>query len=369
MKARKKRILNTIVLMILALFGTGIAVNNTEHGKINEKTGEMTIHFLDVGQGLAILVQSDGQSLLYDGGDRSSSDFVVSYLKKQQIEKIDYLISSHYDEDHVSGLVGCLNTFEVSNVIGADYVHESGLYESFMDGVRSQGLEVQHPDVGECFPFGTGEFTILSPDEIKENDSNGNSVAIKLTNGNNAFLFMGDAEYKSEAEIIASGIDIECDVLSVGHHGSASSTSWDFLKETVPEYAVISCGAGNQYGHPDADTMEKLHDMEIEIYRSDKQGMILCTSAGEKLIWSEEPCNDYSPGDADDPGTQPGRNERTDEDNRSVIGLMGKRVWVTASGEKYHSVPDCGKMNPDTAEQMSLAMAKILGYSPCQKCN
>ena len=370
MKTLKKKLLSIMVVMVLAVSGIitagcSIAAASGQ----SAKTGDMTVHFLDVGQGLSIFVQSKGQTLLYDGGDRSSASFVVSYLKEQKVQKIDYLISSHYDEDHISGLIGCLNAFKVRKVIGADYVHDSGLYQSFMEAAENQGLKVLHPEVGERFSFGTGEFTILSPDEIRENDSNANSVAVKLINGDNAFLFMGDAEYKSEERIINSGIELECDVLSVGHHGSASSTSWDFLEKTVPQYAVISCGAGNQYGHPDADTMEKLEAMEIEVYRSDKQGTVICTSDGEKIIWNEAPCNDYTPGNPNDTGTRPGEPEDSEEKTQSGIASIGKMVWIPASGEKYHSIPDCGKMNPDTAEKIPLAMAKILGYKPCKKCN
>lgn len=367
MKTIKKKLLPMILVILLGM--CGILSSGCSAKAAPDHTGEMTVHFLDVGQGLSIFVQSGEETLLYDGGDKSSSSFVVSYLKEQKVKEIDYLISSHYDEDHVSGLVGCLNTFKVKKVIGADYVHDSGIYESFMEGVRKQGLEVCHPKVGECFPFGTGTFTILSPAEINEKDSNENSVAVKLTNGDNAFLFMGDAEYKSEERILDSKIDLECDVLSVGHHGSASSTSWDFLEAAVPEYAVISCGAGNPYGHPDADTMEKLEAMEIEVYRSDKQGTVLCTTDGQTLTWSQEPCGDYTPGDPKDKGTRPGGSSSEQNTSESGVASLGKMVWIPASGKKYHTIPDCGKMNPDTAEKIPLAMAKILGYTPCKKCN
>lgn len=187
-------------------------------------TGDMAIHFLDVGQGLSILVQSGGENLIYDGGDRGASSFVVSYLKKQGIETIDYLISSHYDEDHLAGLIGCLNAFDVETVIGSNYEHDSQLYQSFIDTVSTKDLEIQYPAVGTEYEFGTGKFTVLSPAEIVD-DSNVNSVAIKLENGQNSFVFTGDAEHNSESAMCASGIDLSCDVLVPGHHGSATATS------------------------------------------------------------------------------------------------------------------------------------------------
>ena len=343
------------------------------------ETTDMTVHFLDVGQGLSILVQSDGETLLYDGGPRSASSYVVSYLQDQQISEIDYMISSHYDEDHVSGLIGCLNAFSVKTVIGADYVHDSGLYDSFMNGVEAQGLEVQHPTVGTEYAFGTGSFTILSPKSISK-ESNANSVAIKLTNGTDRFIFTGDADHNSEADMVTSGINLECDVLSVGHHGSATATSWDFLEATVPEYAVISCGAGNMYGHPDVDTMEKLSAMEIQVYRTDEQGTIVAYSSGNGITWNMEPCNDYSSGDGKSEigsaqefqaDTNPAGNDDAESSQIEAgnnVQEQEEMVWISATGSKYHSIPDCGNMNPDKAYQEPVSQAEAQGYEACKKC-
>ena len=333
-------------------------------------SGDMAVHFLDVGQGLSILVQSGGENLIYDGGDRGASSFVVSYLKKQGIETIDYLISSHYDEDHLAGLIGCLNAFDVETVIGSNYKHDSQLYQSFINTVSAERLEIQHPAVGTEYEFGTGKFTVLSPAEIVD-DSNANSVAIKLENGQNSFIFTGDAEHNSEAAMCATGIDLSCNVLVSGHHGSATATSWEFLEATVPEYAVISCGADNQYGHPDRDTMDKLSSMEIDVFRTDKQGTIIAVSNGTDISWNTEPCDDYSAGDISDAGTQPQVTEvPTQEPVPEVTEapVQSESVWLSATGSKYHSIPDCGNMNPNTARQISRADAEAQGYEACKKC-
>lgn len=342
-----------------------------------KEAGEMKVHFLDVGQGLSILVQSDGQTMIYDGGDKSTSSFVVSYLQKQNVTTIDYLISSHYDSDHMAGLIGCLNAFDVKNVISSDYEHDSKLYQSFIQTVADKGLPMQHPAVGTEFSFGSGSFQILAPATIDPNDSNKNSVAIKLTNGNNSFIFTGDAESTSEKAMCESGIDLSCDVLVPGHHGSATATSWDFLQATVPEYAVISCGKDNQYGHPDKDVMDKLESMDIQVYRTDKQGTIVAVSDGTTITWDQEPCNDYSPGDKEDKGTQAQTskskgssssgskataNENSSSGNKEVSAASAgassqveatpqvtaapqdtsstsneEMVWITATGSKYHN--------------------------------
>ncbi len=258
-------------------------------------TETMTVHFLDVDQGLCILVQLGDEVLIYDGGERDTSSFVVAYLQEQGITKIDYMISSHYDSDHVSGLIGCLNVFDVECVIGSDYVHDSKLYTSFMDKVEEEGLQVQRPAVGTQYQMGEAVITILAPAEIK-NDSNANSVAIKLTYGDMDFIFTGDADYASEKAMVQSGIDLDVEVLSLGHHGSASSSSSIFLEATTPEYAVISCGKDNGYGHPHEEVVELLEVMEIDVFRSDMQGTVTVTTDGKTLLWSQEPCNDYSDG-------------------------------------------------------------------------
>ena len=379
MKHLRKRIAGYLLTFALLLAGVGVPGNESS---VWAAGGSMTVHFLDVGQGLSILVQSEGQTLLYDGGPRSASSYVVSYLQEQNVAEIDYLISSHYDEDHVSGLIGCLSAFQVDHVIGADYVHDSSLYDSFMDGVAAQGLEVQHPAVGTEYEFGSGEFTVLSPKEISK-ESNANSVAIRLTNGDNSFIFTGDADHNSESDMVASGLDLDCDVLSVGHHGSATATSWDFLQATVPEFAVISCGTGNMYGHPDADTMEKLSDMGISVYRTDEQGTIVASSDGSTISWNMEPCNDYTSGDGEaaaqsgetagfasegSSGQEAAAVSEESEQTAAADDSQEEMVWISATGSKYHSIPDCGNMNPDKAYQEPVSQAQAQGYEACKRC-
>ena len=374
-----------LTLLLVAATISGIPPVQVSAAEASSAETTMAVHFLDVGQGLSILVQSKGQNLLYDGGDRSHSSFVVSYLQDQNITSVDYLISSHYDEDHVAGLVGCLSSFQVQNVIGADYYQDTKIYQSFEDQVAAQGLSVQHPAVGTEYPFGSGKFTILSPSTISSND-NDNSVAIKLENGNNSFIFTGDAESAGEEAICNSGIDLSCDVIVPGHHGSATATTWDFLQKTVPEYAIISCGAGNSYGHPHKDTMDKLSDMEIQVFRTDEQGTVIAVSNGSDIQWNQNPCNDYSAGDETDIGTQPssayGSSSSASSDYISDAAAgadspanvqadpepVGDMVWISATGSKYHRIPNCGNMNPDNATEMTRSQAEAAGYGACKKC-
>lgn len=293
-----KYYLIALAIVLLASLFTGNDDKPIEQSTQNpyEREDSMEVHFLDVGQGLSILVKQGDNVLIYDGGERDYSSFVVSYLQDLGITEIDYMISSHYDSDHVSGLIGCLNAFEVKNVIGSNYEHSSNLYKSFMSAVKDEGLKMKYPKVGEKFAFGDAEITILSPKEIG-NDSNANSVVIKLSYGESDFIFTGDADYGNEREMAASGIDLDCEVLSLAHHGSSSGNSSLFLEKTNPEVAVISCGKGNDYGHPHVEVVELLEAMELDVFRSDVQGTVIAYTDGKTITWSEAPCNDYSDGD------------------------------------------------------------------------
>ena len=273
---------------------------NSKESVVEELTplDEMTVHFLDVGQGLCILVECSGEYLIYDGGGRDTSSYVVAYLKEQGVTNLKYLISSHYDEDHLAGLIGCLNAFNVENVIGADYVPDTDLYTSFISKADSLELEIQHSVPGNIYNLGTASITILSPTSFDNGESNNNSIAIKLTNGKTAFLFAGDAEHKSEKDMINSNINLKSDVLCVGHHGSADSTIQEFLDAVLPTSAVISCGENNLYSHPDTETLNRLKSTISELFRTDKQGTIIAKSDGTTISWNVSPCNDFSSGES-----------------------------------------------------------------------
>ena len=372
---KKQSKLMTFLMSLLLAFMLAVPGNAVSTQAAGQ--GDMAVHFIDVGQGLAILVQSGGENLLYDGGNRAHSDEVVQYLKNQQVETIDYMISSHYDEDHLGGLVKCLDNFEVEHVLGSDYVHTSDLFNTFMNTATAHAIIVEYPSVGDTYEFGTGSFTVMAPDGISQN-SNDNSVVIRLVNGNNSFMFMGDAEETSEQDMISTGMNLDCDVLSLGHHGSASSTSWDLLEAASPSWAVISCGLNNSYGHPAAETMGKLSDMDIPVFRTDDQGTVIALSDGNTISWNQEPCNDYTSG-SEKQSTDSSADQSEQDTNDAAAtesyaaetdtsDTQGRMVWISATGSKYHSIPDCGNMNPDKATQETESQALSQGYEACKKC-
>ena len=240
---------------------------------------KIRISVLDVAQGLCVLVESDGKYMLYDGGDRKTSSYVVSYLQKNGVNELEYVVASHYDSDHIAGLVGVLETTKVNCVINPSYKATTKIYQSYVDGVNKSGAEVIYPSVGDTFTLGHATFTVLAPAK-DYGDANENSVAIKITCGEFDCIITGDAEKQSEKDMLNSGISLSADVYIVGHHGSSSSSCREFVEAISPRYAIISCGKDNDYGHPHKETMDLLNEMKIANYRTDRDGEIYCESDG-----------------------------------------------------------------------------------------
>lgn len=248
----------------------------------------LEINFLDVGQGLSVLVNADGQFMLYDGGDRSASSFVVAYLKDKGVKELDYLIASHYDADHLNGLVGALHVFDTRQILGPNYKADTKIYHSFMDTVKELEKEITVPQPGERYPLGSGYFEILAPLSPQYDDLNDYSIAIRLVYGDTSFLITGDAEKESEEEMTEYWPDLAADVLCVGHHGSPTSTGEILLDKVNPSVAVISCGRDNSYGHPGKAVLERLESRNIKILRTDESGTITISSDGSSLALSTE---------------------------------------------------------------------------------
>ena len=281
---RKAGILTSLLLLLSLPFYTGCAAGGTQPGESSaeaaQSPGDLTVQVLDVGQGLSILAESDGHYLLYDGGDRGASSFVVAYLEDQGVTELDYVIASHYDADHISGLVGALNVYDTEVVLAPDYEADSQIYDSFQEKAAAQGLTVTHPEPGDSYELGNASFTVLSPIQDEYSDDNDYSVAIRLEDGDTSFLFTGDASVDSEAEMIASGEALQSDVLVLGHHGSSTSSSDAFLDAVDPSAAVVSCGLSNSYGHPHREIMETIQSRGCDLYRTDLQGTLTAVSDG-----------------------------------------------------------------------------------------
>jgi len=243
------------------------------------------IRFLDVGQADSALVMCGGKYMLIDGGNVADSSLVYSCLKSIGVETLDYIICTHGHEDHVGGLSGALNACGVKTVLSSCKTYDSKAFRDFQKFVELARVQITIPSANSEYTLGEAKFKILSP-SVSYSDENNNSIALKLEYGDTSFLFMGDAEREVEQDIINSEYSLKSDLIKIGHHGSETSTSYVFLREVMPQYAIISVGAGNSYGHPHENTLSRLHDADVTTFRTDQNGDIIVKSDGKKLTLS-----------------------------------------------------------------------------------
>lgn len=254
---------------------------------IPEPTGELTVHYIDVGQADCTLLECGGQTMLIDGGNVDDSSLVVSYLKSQGIEHLDYMVCTHAHEDHVGGLSGPLNTCTVGQVLAPVTEYESSAFTNFVKYTHAQELDVTVPEADNSFLLGEARVIVLGPRKTYE-EPNDTSIVLRVDHGEISFLFTGDMEAMAEADLLAAGCDLDVDVLKVGHHGSSTSTSYVFLREVMPEYGVISCGIDNTYGHPHTEVISRLYDAGVTVYRTDEQGTVVAVSNGAEIRFATE---------------------------------------------------------------------------------
>ena len=367
--------------------GTGTESANSGTESEPEAKALLKIHFLDVGQGACALIESDGHYMLIDGGGRDSSSFTVSYLAQLGIEKFDYMVATHFDEDHIAGLIGVFNKFAVETVLEPSYETDTSIYKSFKEAENNSKAKVIIPEPGEEYTLGDAKFTVLAPKKpekdtdqetaaegLKENNQ---SICILLKNGDNKVLFTGDAEQEEEQYLVDSGRDIRADVYMVGHHGSGSSTSELLLDAVQPEYAVISCGTGNDYGHPVQEVLDRLWDKDVSVFRTDEQGNILMTSDGETITWNTDPSQTWAPGVV--PEKAPDRSGNTEsakntDTDTSVNSDGTENAYVLNNSTMKFHYPWCSsvkKIAEQNYEESSLSRDELLdkGYTPCGNCN
>ena len=268
-----------------------------EPGEVQTPDGTLSVTFLDVGQGNAVLVEQGGAYMLIDGGNRDYSSFVVSYLKEQGVEELAYVIASHYDADHLNGVVGALHAFSCGQVLAPDYVTDTRVYESFERVITEQDIALAYPAVGDTYTLGDASFTVVCPKAYDPKEDNDNSVGIRLVYGNTSFLICGDAGKAEEQAMLDSGVTLESDVYLASHHGSEGSSSEAFMRAVSPSAVVVSAGAGNSYGHPTRTVLDRVKACGAALYRTDLQGTITVTSDGTSLSWSVDATQDYRDGD------------------------------------------------------------------------
>lgn len=260
----------------------------TENG-INTKeahnlSGDLQVHIIDVGQGDSIFIQSAGANMLIDAGENDKGNIVTDYLDKLNIKKLDYVIGTHPHSDHIGGLDDIIYKYDIDTLLMPEKAHTTKTFEDVITAVQERNLILTKPAAGTTYPLGEAEFTIIAPLHYAYGDElNNYSIGIRLTHGNNSFVFTGDAEQEAEEDICKSKSELTAKVLKLGHHGSSTSTSEEFLKNVNPEYAVISCGKDNDYGHPHRESLELLKKYGVTPLRTDELGNIIFISDGKQL--------------------------------------------------------------------------------------
>lgn len=279
-----------VVLQQLGLFETEEPVSENVSG-----SAEAQVYFIDVGQGDSELIRlkDSGIDILIDAGTRSTKQELADYLKELGVDDIDILIGTHPHEDHIGGMAKIIEEFPIGTLYLPETSEEmtptTKTYESLLDAVEKMDVTMRTASAGDVLlEEGNTSFKVLSPSHTDYDNLNDYSIVTRLKVGNTAFLFQGDAETPVEEEILDSGADVSCDVIKLGHHGSSTSSSRAYLEAANPSAAVISCGVGNEYGHPHRETMDLLEKLSITPYRTDTQKTLLAETDGKTIVWQTE---------------------------------------------------------------------------------
>lgn len=334
-------------------------------------SGQLTVHFIDVGQGDAIFIQTPEQNILIDGGTRAAGSSVVNYIKKQGIEKLDMVVSTHPHEDHIGGLISVLQAFPVAEIIDPAVAHTTKTFEEYLTLIDQKDIKFTEGRAGMSRDLGGGaKMEILHPSSPSSSHLNDASVVVKLTFGQVSLMFTGDAEQDSEGQILLrSQVQPTSAILKVGHHGSRTSTTQAFLDAVDPEVAVILCGKDNNYGHPHEETLQKLAAAGVDIYRTDLHGTIVVQTDGQTYDINVKQPYQYTPQKVPE---EPAKAEQTVEQKPDSQPASSTGQYVgSIKSDKYHK-PSCRHAKNIKPENEiwfgTIEEAKTKGYSPCGVC-
>ncbi|WP_333861259.1 ComEC/Rec2 family competence protein [Clostridium sp.] len=282
-----KKYFNIIVLLISITFLISgcVDLKSSQTSNSSTNSSEFVVHYIDIGQGDSELIQINNKNLLIDAGPTKNTNKLLSYLNSINIKKLDYVIATHPDEDHIGGMSTIIDTYPIGKFYAPKKTVTTRTFENMITELKSKNMKINVPTAGMHLDLDENtKAEIIAPNNNNYEDTNNYSIVLKISYGNTKFLFTGDAEKLSEKEILDKNYDISSNVLKVGHHGSSNSTSDEFLDKISPEIAIISCGENNKYGHPHKETLRKLKKRNIRIYRTDIDGTIILTSNGRDIV-------------------------------------------------------------------------------------
>lgn len=277
MKKQGKIIVSLVLALILFVVGYFGRKNVSQNDYVS-------VHFIDVSHGDCQLIElPEGKTMLIDAGDNGTEDRIIDYIESLGIKKIDYLVATHPHADHIGGMAEVIANFDIGEIYMPKIQNNTKTFEDMLDVIGEKNLTITSAESGKVlFDYSGVRAEILSPKKGETyEEMNNYSAVLMLQCGDKRFLFMGDAEKDVEEEILKK--DLDADVLKVGHHGSTTSSSKKFLEKVSPEYAVISCGEGNDYGHPHKETINNLKKIAKEILRTDKSGTIVMRCDGSNI--------------------------------------------------------------------------------------
>lgn len=285
-------VLIAVIFMALHFFGI---IGNT--GEQKELLGTLTVHAVDVGQGdCYVLVSPNGKTMLIDSGESSEADTVIDFLNDKAISTLDIVVASHPHSDHMGSMAEVLETFDVGLLLMPKLERDTAFYRKLMEVTTEKNIDCEYVWSGDIISWDEQcTVTVLGPveearSEYSEDEINDWSIIMNVAYQQTSILFTGDATKHSEqlSMFYNDAALFDVDVLKVGHHGSTTSSTTGFLEAVSPEYAVISVGKDNSYGHPDFDTVNRLNLMGVQILRTDELGCITITMDGRNISIDHE---------------------------------------------------------------------------------